>query len=96
MWFARVLANAPTFLGLLSQADRFFRHHRPDAVVLIDYPGFNFALAKRAHAAGIPVYYFVPPQIWAWRTWRVKKVRRWCDAVLPPPHHRRTPSQPRR
>src|SRR5271170_7983647 len=38
MWFLRVLANAPTFLRLLSQADRYFRHQRPDAVVLIDYP----------------------------------------------------------
>src|SRR5205085_10056990 len=55
MWFARVLAHAPTFLQLLSRADRFFRHHRPDAVVLIDYPGFNWWLARRAHFHGIPV-----------------------------------------
>src|SRR5262249_40010416 len=67
---------------LAAQADEYFRTHRPDAVVLIDYPGFHFALAKRAHAAGIPVYYFVPPQIWAWRTGRVEKVRRWFDTVL--------------
>src|SRR5690242_19317726 len=53
MWFLRVLANAGTFLHLLSRADRFFRHHRPDAVVLIDYPGFNWWLARRAHFHGI-------------------------------------------
>lgn len=82
MGFVRVLTNIRTFFRLAHQAEAFFRTQRPDAVVLIDYPGFNFALAKRAHAAGIPVYYFVPPQIWAWRTHRVKKVRRWCDAVL--------------
>src|SRR4051794_21185481 len=82
MWFARVLAKAPTFLALLSQADRYFSRHRPDAVVLIDYPGFNWWLARRAHFHGIPVYYFVPPQLWAWAGWRVDKMRRWVDQVL--------------
>jgi lipid-A-disaccharide synthase len=82
MWFVRVLARAPTFLNLLSQADRYFRHHRPDAVVLIDYPGFNWWLARRAHFHGIPVFYFVPPQLWAWAGWRVTKMQRWVDHVL--------------
>lgn len=82
MWFARVLANAPTFLRLLSEADRYFRHHRPDAVVLIDYPGFNWWVARRAHFHGIPVFYFVPPQLWGWAGWRVEKVRRFVDHVL--------------
>ena len=41
MWFARVLINLHRFLALAGRADRYFRHHRPDAVVLIDYPGFN-------------------------------------------------------
>jgi lipid-A-disaccharide synthase len=82
MWFARVLANAPTFLQLLSRADRYFRHCRPDAVVLIDYPGFNWWLARRAHFHGIPVFYFVPPQLWGWGGWRIQKVRRWVDHVL--------------
>ena len=82
MWFARVLANASTFLSLLSQADRYFRHQRPDAVILIDYPGFNWWMARRAHFHGIPVFYFVPPQLWGWFGWRVKKMRRWVDHVL--------------
>jgi lipid-A-disaccharide synthase len=82
MWFARVLAKAPTFLSLLSQADRLFRHQRPDAVVLIDYPGFNWWLARRAHFHKIPVFYFVPPQLWGWAGWRVKKMRRFVDHVL--------------
>lgn len=82
MWFARVLARAPIFLDLLSRADRFFRHQRPDAVVLIDYPGFNWWLARRAHFHGIPVFYFVPPQLWGWAGWRVNKMRRWVDHVL--------------
>lgn len=82
MWFARVLANAPTFLSLLSKADRYFRHQRPDAVVLIDYPGFNWWIARRAHFHGIPVFYFVPPQLWGWGGWRVEKMRRFVDHVL--------------
>jgi lipid-A-disaccharide synthase len=82
MWFLRVLTNAPTFFKLLAQADRFFRDHRPDAVVLIDYPGFNWEVARRAHTRGIPVFYFVPPQLWAWAGWRVRKMRRWVDHVL--------------
>jgi lipid-A-disaccharide synthase len=82
MFFLRVLANAPTFLRLLSQADRYFCHHRLDAVVLIDYPGFNWWMARRAHFHGIPVFYFVPPQLWAWAGWRVRKMRRWVDHAL--------------
>jgi len=82
MWFLRVLANGHIFLSLLSRADRFFHRHRPDAVVLIDYPGFNWWLARRAHFHGIPVYYFVPPQLWGWAGWRVRKMRRWVDEVL--------------
>src|SRR5207237_5529019 len=82
MWFLRVLANSPVFLDLLSRADRYFRHQRPDAVVLIDYPGFHWWLARRAHFHGIPVFYFVPPQLWGWAGWRVDKMRRWVDHVL--------------
>ncbi|HTU24290.1 MAG TPA: lipid-A-disaccharide synthase [Pirellulales bacterium] len=82
MWFLRVLLNLHKFLALAGRADRYFRHSRPDAVVLIDYPGFNWWIARRAKAHGIPVFYYVPPQIWAWASWRVKKMRRLVDHVL--------------
>jgi lipid-A-disaccharide synthase len=82
MWFARVVLNIHKFLALASRADRYFRHKRPDAVVLIDYPGFNWWIARRAKAHGIPVFYYAPPQIWAWAQWRVKKMRRLVDHVL--------------
>ena len=82
MWFARVLLNLHKFWGLVSRADRYFRHHRPDAVVLIDYPGMNWWIARRAKVHGIPVFYYTPPQIWAWARWRVKKMRRLVDHVL--------------
>ncbi len=82
MWFARVLVNLHKFLDLGSRADRYFRHHKPDAVVLIDYPGFNWWIARRAKAHGIPVFYYTPPQIWAWARWRVGKMRRLVDHAL--------------
>jgi lipid-A-disaccharide synthase len=82
MWLLRVLLNIHKFLALASRADRHFRHHRPDAVVLIDYPGFNWWIARRAKAHGIPVFYYAPPQIWAWAQWRVNKMRRLVDHVL--------------
>jgi lipid-A-disaccharide synthase len=82
MFIGAVIGKIRTFIGLAKQAEDHFRTERPDAVVLIDFPGFNFQLAKRAHAAGIPVYFFVPPQLWAWAGWRVKKVRKWFTGVL--------------
>jgi lipid-A-disaccharide synthase len=82
MWIARVLLNIHKFWALASRADRYFRHHRPDAVVLIDYPGFNWWIARRAKAHGIPVFYYGVPQLWAWAGWRVKKMRRFVDHVL--------------
>ena len=82
MWVGRVLWNIGTFFSLASQAQDYFEIEKPDAVVLIDYPGFNWHIAKRAHKAGIPVYYYSPPQIWGWAQWRVRKMRKWVDCVL--------------
>ncbi|HUS59113.1 MAG TPA: lipid-A-disaccharide synthase [Planctomycetota bacterium] len=56
--------------------------NRPDAVVLIDYPEFNLRLARRAGKLGIPVIYYISPQVWAWRQWRVKLVQRYVDRML--------------
>lgn len=82
MWFLRVLLKLPTFIGLVNRAHTYFRTERPDALVLIDYPGFNWAMARRAKLEGIPVIYFVPPQIWAWAGWRIQKVRKYIDLTL--------------
>ncbi|WP_165231791.1 lipid-A-disaccharide synthase [Aquisphaera insulae] len=82
MWFLQVFANIATFVWLIFRADRCFREDRPDAVILIDYPGLHWWIARRAKARGIPVFYYVPPQLWAWAGWRVKKVRKFVDMVL--------------
>ena len=82
MGIGPVLAKLPKFFALKAQADRYFREQRPDGVVLIDYPGFNWHIAARAKAHGIPVFYYGLPQLWAWLPWRVKKVRRYVDHAL--------------
>lgn len=76
MWIVKVILNIRMFFRLAKQAEDYFKEHRPDAVVLIDYPGFNWHIAKRARKHGIPVYYYGVPQLWAWAQWRIKKMRR--------------------
>jgi len=82
MWFVETIRNLDKFIHLGVMAESYFRRERPDAVVLIDYPGFHWHVALRAKRYGIPVYYFVPPQLWAWAGWRVNKMRRNFKAVL--------------
>jgi lipid-A-disaccharide synthase len=82
MWFLDVFANIRQFFRLKRQARDYFRAERPDALVVIDYPGFHWHVMKAARDEGIPVYYFVPPQIWAWAPWRVGKMRRRASRVL--------------
>jgi lipid-A-disaccharide synthase len=82
MGFGQVFRNLRTFYRVGDLAVRHVRAVRPDAVVLIDYPGFHLALAKRLRDYGVPTYYFVPPQIWAWKQWRVRQVRKYFAGVL--------------
>ena len=58
------------------------RANRPDALVLIDFPDFNFRLARRIKTLGIPVVYYISPQIWAWRPKRIEAIRQFADLVL--------------
>ena len=82
MWFLRVALNLHKFWWLLKRADRYLGEQRPDGVVLIDYPGFNWWIARKAKKHGIPVFYYGAPQMWAWAGWRVGKMRRLVDHVL--------------
>ena len=82
MGFTRVLPMLGRFYRLVKRAEAIFRSNPPDAVVLVDFPGFNWWIARKARAAGIPVFYYLPPQLWAWAPWRIKKVRRFVDHVL--------------
>lgn len=82
MGVGAVLPKLAHYFKLLRDADRQFQINRPDAVVLIDYPGFNWWVAARAKRHGIPVFYYSPPQVWGWAQWRVAKMRRYVDHVL--------------
>lgn len=70
------------FFALVDRADEYFAENQVDAVVLIDYPGFNWWIAKKAKRRGIPVFYYGVPQMWAWAPWRVRKIRKYVDHVL--------------
>ncbi len=82
MGFTRVVPMLGRFYRLVKRAEAIFSNNPPDAVVLVDFPGFNWWIARKAHAAGIPVFYYLPPQLWAWAPWRIKKIRRYVDHVL--------------
>ena len=82
MWFLRVILNIHRFVELARLAERSFLDARPDVVVLVDFPGFHWWLAWRAKRHGIPVVFYCPPQIWAWASWRARKMRRLVDHVL--------------
>lgn len=82
MGFLRVLPLLAQFRRLVQQAEAHFKADPPDAVVLVDFPGFNWWIARAAKKRGIPVYYYLPPQLWAWAPWRVRRVRKWVDHVI--------------
>ena len=77
-----VVPKLRQFFKIADQASRIFERGDVDGVVLVDFPGFNWHIAKRAKKLGLPVYYYMPPQLWAWGGWRVHKLRRTVDQVL--------------
>ena len=82
MGFVRVVPLLWKFFKLVRDAKRCFRESPPDAVVLVDFPGFNWWIARKAKAAGIPVFYYLPPQLWAWCAYRVKRMRKFVDYII--------------
>lgn len=77
-----VLPKLREFFKFVDDAEAIFESGSVDAVVLVDFPGFNWHIAKRAKKYGIPVYYYCPPQLWAWAAWRIKKMKATVDHVL--------------
>lgn len=82
MGIVQVLPLIQKFRGLVRQAEAYFDSHPVDAVVLVDFPGFNWWIARAAKRRGIKVFYYCPPQLWAWAEWRIRKMRRNVDHVL--------------
>ncbi len=86
MGFVEVAMNLRTILGNLKFCKQDIEAYQPDALILIDYPGFNLRVAEWAHEKGIPVHYYISPQIWAWKQSRVHKIKKVVDfmyVILP-------------
>lgn len=72
-----VVGKLPFILRILKRLKTSLATEKPDLVILIDYPDFNLPLARWAHRKGIPVFYYISPQVWAWRRRRVKKIKKY-------------------
>lgn len=81
MGFVEVVANLRTVLGNLKYCKRDISEFKPDAVIFIDYPGFNLKIAKYTHSRGFRNFYYISPQVWAWKKRRIKTMRRILDRM---------------
>jgi len=82
MGLAEVIGHLPFIRSVMKKLEGELYARKPDAVVLIDYPGFNLRFARKAKKAGIPVVYFISPKVWAWGRGRVRKIRKFVDKML--------------
>lgn len=82
MGFVEVAANLRTIFKNLDLCKADIKQWQPDCVILVDYPGFNLRIAPFVHELGIPVFYYISPQIWAWKTSRVHKIKETCTKVF--------------
>ena len=82
MGFVEVLLHLRTILKNLSFCKKDILKYKPDAIILIDYPGFNLKVAKFAHKHNIKVYYYISPQVWAWKKRRVYTIKEVVDKML--------------
>ena len=77
MGFVPVLLHLPTIFKNMKMCKEDIMRWKPDAVILVDYPGFNLSIAKFVKKnTSIPVYYYISPKIWAWKEWRIKAIKR--------------------
>ncbi len=77
-----VIAKMPKVLSAISAVKQELDRSRPGLVILVDFPDFNLQVARLAKKRGVPVLYYISPQIWAWRSWRINKIRRFVDRMV--------------
>ena len=82
MGFWEVVKKLRRVLGQMKFCRKDIAAWEPDVLVLIDYPGFNFRMARFAKQSGIPSYYYIAPKVWAWKEGRVKKIRKYVDRLF--------------
>ena len=80
--FWEVLKNAKNIINNFTLVKRSIKSCNPDAIILIDYPGFNLRAAKFAANLNIPVFWFVAPQLWAWKEGRIKYLQKYVDKLF--------------
>ena len=80
--FVEVFKKLPFIFKMFSTIEKAIVAEKPDAVILIDYPGFNLRLAKKLKKYNIPVIYFVAPQFWVWHYSRIFTLKNYCDMVI--------------
>lgn len=86
MGFAEVIRSLPTVLSNLKRAKNLIKEYHPDVLVLVDYPSFNLKLAAYAHKLGIRVDWMIAPKVWAWKEWRIPKLKKYLTnlySILP-------------
>ena len=81
MGFWEFIKNLRTILGNLAFCKKDIANFNPDAVIFVDYPGFNLRLAKWAKTCGYQTHYYISPQLWAWKESRVSIVKKWVDSM---------------
>ncbi len=81
MGFTQVIMNLRTILRNIDLCKQDIEAFKPDLLILVDYPGFNLRIAEWAHAKGIPVHYYISPQVWAWKKGRVHTIKRVVDRM---------------
>ncbi len=79
MGFWEVIKNIRTLSGFITECKKDIEHYQPDAVILVDYAGFNLRIAQYAHSIGIPVHFYIAPKVWAWNEKRVDKLKKYVD-----------------
>ena len=82
MGFLEVIVNLPTILKNISFCKKDILSYNPDALILVDYPAFNFRIAVFAKQNGIKVFYYISPQIWAWKKSRIKQIKKMVDKMF--------------
>ena len=78
---SEVLKNLRTIFSQLDECQRDVEAFAPDVLICVDYPGFNFKMAKFAHRRGIPVFYYISPKVWAWKERRVELIRKYVTRL---------------
>lgn len=80
--FTEILPKLPFFIRTFNGMLDLARERKPDAVILVDYPGFNLRFAERTHKMGLKVIYYICPQVWAWHQSRIPKMAKTIDRLL--------------